>query len=88
MEWPDVEDITPFFINLGCQGLFILLLAVCLCTGWFGGSQGYAKDNKSLNSFQIRKIRAVLGKRRGQLKELATNVVIARLKDGNTLHLL
>ena len=88
MEWPDVQDITPFYINLVCQGVFILLLAVCLCTGWFGGSQGYSKDNKILNSFQIRKIRAVLDKRRDQLKELAKIVVIARLKDGNKLHLL
>ena len=76
-----MADITPFYISIGCQGVFIVLLAVCLCTGWFGGSQ------KILNKCQILKIRAVLGKRRVQLKELATNVVIERLKDG-ILHLL
>ena len=87
MDWPDVAFVRPFYINIGCQGVFIVLLAVCLCTGWFGGSHGYSKDKKPLNKFQILKIRAVFGKRRVQLKKLATNVVIERLKDG-MLHLL
>ena len=82
-----MADITPFYISIGCQGVFIVLLAVCLCTGWFGGSQECSKEKKILNKCQILKIRAVLGKRRVQLKELATNVVIERLKDG-ILHLL
>jgi len=76
MDWPDVDFIRTFYIHIGCQGVFIVLLAVCLWTGWLGGSQRYLKDKKSLNKFQILKIRAVFGKRRVQLKRLVTNVII------------
>jgi len=81
MNWHD-EDTFLVLLYLVSQTLFVSLLAVCLCTGWFGGRKGKTGDRDSLTKQSKLEIRAVLGKRIYRIRELVSTLVVSRMRDG------
>ena len=73
-------DIVLLLLHVGCQIGFMILLGLCYCKGWLGGSTTTSRD--SLSRLTIQKVKEAFDNKIGAIDDLVTHVIMSQLEDG------
>ena len=79
-------DIVLLLLHVGCQIGFMILLGLCYCKGWLGGSTTTSKD--PLSRLTIEKVKETFENKIGDIDDLVTPVIMSQLNDGKYFYIL